>query len=72
MNRKATRWGYVAIEVNLLLWLVMGGMLWGKDGAGEASTLAWIGIGWAAIAQHWAYYRLLKGAPGEARPSPAP
>ncbi len=51
----------LVIEINLILWLIMVGVLMGDPSdTGDARTMALIGFGFAAVVQHWAYYRIRK------------
>ena len=52
---------FFSIEVNLILWMVVAGILFGNpsDVTG-AKTFAIIGFGLAAVVQHWAYYNIRK------------
>jgi len=71
MKRKL-RTMFLAVEVNLLLWLALAGMAWtnahetgGSWWRGPArvdASLLLIGVGFSLIAQHWAYYAIHKAA----------
>jgi uncharacterized membrane protein (DUF4010 family) len=68
---------FFAVEVNVLLWLALLGMLVAnRADAGRsvnvASDVRWmagVGVAFAAIVQHWAYYALYKRARDLGRPS---
>ena len=50
---------FLAIEVNLLLWIALAGVLWSETGSDSSiKTLALVGAGFAALFQHWAYYSI--------------
>lgn len=58
---------FLAIEVNLILWLALAGHALSTSDrdpfAAPQSFDGWlilVGVAWAAIVQHWAYYRLKK------------
>jgi hypothetical protein len=71
MKRKL-RVMFLVIEVNLLLWLAVCGMAWANANDSAASwwrggvqvdaTLLLVGLIFAALAQHWAYYAIHKEA----------
>ncbi|MBN1491009.1 MAG: hypothetical protein JXA69_13920 [Phycisphaerae bacterium] len=68
--KRTLRTVFVVIEINLLLWLAVCGMAWANTEESGASwwhgtvqvdaTLLLVGVGFAAIAQHWAYYALCR------------
>lgn len=68
---------FFAVEVNLLLWLALLGMLLtGRattenppNSASDAGWMAGVGVAFAAIVQHWAYYALCRRARDLDRPS---
>jgi len=52
---------FFAIEVNLVMWLAVLGILVSKPpDVGAAKVTALIGCALAAIVQHWAYYTIRK------------
>lgn len=52
---------FLAIEINLILWLMVVGQLVGSPSvAGQVKTAAMIGFVVAAVVQHWAYYNIRK------------
>ena len=52
---------FLAIEVNLVLWIALVGALWLEPRyEGSTRTFALIGAGFAALFQHWAYYQVHK------------
>ncbi|UCE60729.1 MAG: hypothetical protein JSU63_03055 [Phycisphaerales bacterium] len=55
---------FLAVEINLLLWLAVFGMLQAPGAAGSAliKQLVVAGVAFAAIVQHWAYYAVYKRA----------
>ena len=55
---------FLTVEINLILWLAALGMVMmasDKD-AGALKTLIIVGVAFAAIVQHWAYYAAYKRA----------
>jgi hypothetical protein len=54
---------FLTVEINLILWLAAFGMVMasGKD-VGALKTLIIVGVVFAAIVQHWAYYAAYKRA----------
>ena len=54
---------FVAMEVNLLLWLSMCGQVWDSPSIdGHIKHFAIGATVFAALLQHWAYYNLFKKA----------
>ena len=54
---------FVTVEINLILWLIALGMVMAPDENADAlKALIVVGIVFAAIAQHWAYYAAYKRA----------
>ena len=52
---------FFSIEVNLLLWLAVVGMLFADPlDVSQAKTMTIIGCGIAAVIQHWAFYNIRK------------
>jgi hypothetical protein len=61
--RRTLRFLYLAIEINVILWLAVTGAAFGGGASrSEITTVAWIGTGFAVIIQHWAYYAVYKKA----------
>lgn len=53
------------IEINLLLWLCVAGHVTGSKSfeGGQyrgIKVLAWVGVLYGAIIQHWVYYRFIR------------
>ena len=61
---------FVAIEVNLLLWLAVFGATLGNDAQPGAKPLVIVGLVFSAVVQHWAYYACYKKAKEIAVPEP--
>jgi len=71
MKRKL-RAMFLVIEINLLLWLAVCGMAWANTANSGASwwhgavqvnaTVLHVGLGFAAVVQHWAYYAIRREA----------
>ena len=54
---------FLTIEINLLLWLAVGGMVLASDQEiPELRIMVLLGAAFAAIFQHWAYYAVYKRA----------
>ncbi len=54
---------FMTVEINLILWLAALAMVMGSDkDAGVLKTLIIVGVAFAAIVQHWAYYAAYKRA----------
>ena len=52
---------FYSIEVNLLLWLAVCGMLWSDSSSNKSLTyVATFGCAVATLVQHWAYHRIYK------------
>ena len=62
---------FLCVEINLLMWIMLCGMAW--QAAGETASwvdgdavvsgkLLLVGLAFAAIIQHWAYYSVRKAA----------
>jgi hypothetical protein len=68
--RQLPRWVHWVMVLNLLLWLAVCGSLTGIrfTDPGSIAPVAWIGVGLAAVLQHWAYYRTRR-SDSKARPS---
>ncbi|HNQ21891.1 MAG TPA: hypothetical protein PKK06_02240 [Phycisphaerae bacterium] len=61
--RRTLRLMFLAVEVNLILWIMAWALSTPKDESFvSASTMALVGLGFAAIVQHWAYYAVYKKA----------
>jgi hypothetical protein len=52
---------FLAVEVNLILWLILCGMLV-SGSEDDPRNMAIIGLVFAAVFQHWAYYAVYKNA----------
>ena len=59
--RRASKGLFFTIEINLLLWLAAGGIVLASDQEipGLKGTIV-LGMIFAAIFQHWAYYAVYK------------
>lgn len=54
---------FFAIELNLVMWVVVLGILFSKvPHVDAAKMIAFIGFCLAALIQHWAYYNIWKKA----------
>ena len=54
---------FMTVEINLCLWLAAFGVMMASDkDAGALKTLIIVGVAFAAIVQHWAYYAAYKRA----------
>jgi hypothetical protein len=54
-----------AVEINLVLWIVALGSVYSADEHGPAAkSVVAIGVVFAILAQHWAYYSVYKRAKG--------
>ena len=54
---------FFTVEVNLILWLSVAGMLFAAQVQDQTiKTAVLVGAVFAAIAQHWAYYAVYKRA----------
>jgi len=68
--RRLLKLTFLTVEVNLLLWLAMAGVTLRHNatpgGAAHSAVdlrwLAFIGVAFAAVVQHWAYYALYRRA----------
>ena len=63
--RRTLKFMFFAVEVNLVLWLVLAGAAMrdqlGAEPAVKMADIRWVayvGVGFAIIVQHWAYYAL--------------
>lgn len=66
-RQKRLRRMFYAIEVNLILWMAAAGSAFAPssspDGPWSASQImTLVGVAFAAIAQHWAYYSLYRAS----------
>ena len=65
-QRKHMRALFWAIEINAILWMAALGSVIAPNGPAQpAWVMPAIGLGFAAIVQHWAYYRMYRPARGE-------
>ena len=60
---------FVVVEVNLMLWLALFGATFsnqgstmGADKAVFSTWVIYVGVGFAAVVQHWAYYAVRREA----------
>ena len=54
---------FLTVEINLILWIAALGMIMGADkDASALKPLLIVGVSFAAIVQHWAYYAAYKRA----------
>lgn len=69
--KRRLRTMFLVVEMNLLLWLAICGMAWANADSGASwwrgarqvdATLLLVGVGFAAIVQHWAYYAIRREA----------
>lgn len=63
---------FLVVELNLILWMIVAGDglshrtdvdgVWSSGPVTVEATLIFIGLGFAAIVQHWAYYAVYRAA----------
>jgi hypothetical protein len=54
---------FLTVEINLILWLIAFGMIMKSDeDVSGLKTVIIVGVVFAAIVQHWAYYAAYKRA----------
>ncbi len=54
---------FLTVEVNLMLWLAaLGTVMASDEDAGALKPVLIVGLAFAAIVQHWAYYAVYKRA----------
>lgn len=54
---------FLVVEINLILWLAIFGMAFDSyESMRSVTKLALVGLVFAAVAQHWAYYAVYKKA----------
>ena len=54
---------FITVEINLILWLGAAGMVMGsEEDVRVLKTWIIVGVAFAAIVQHWAYYAAYKRA----------
>ena len=61
--KRTLRIMFIAIEINLIMWLLMLGVTSVTDaGVPSSGTTVLVGLVLAAVVQHWAYYTVYKWA----------
>ncbi|MBU0638820.1 MAG: hypothetical protein KKB50_08145 [Planctomycetes bacterium] len=61
--KRTLRIMFLVVELNLVFWLVIWAMTHGSLASMKSvNTIAFVGLAFAAIVQHWAYYAVYKEA----------
>ncbi len=70
LTRRQLKGLFYTIEINLLLWLCVGGVVWQSSAELFVKQVTIAGLAVAAVLQHWAYYNLYRKAKDQTQKAP--